>query len=136
MRDVVASMRVAEKGLGAIGGRFHWPVYLFRRPEADGFVGVDEIFEPKLPPTSAATTPELVSGARPTKAEQDHPRDVRVLACRRKRHRVRAGIVVAERGARLHRIRNQAVVDQIDFVTCAAEAKAASVAALSLRCQL
>ena len=96
VRNVVAPMRVGEKRLGAIGGPFHRPVDLLGRPDADGFVGVDEDLRAEAAADVGRDDPQLVLGRKTDECRQDHPRNVRVLARRIKRHRVRAGIVVAD----------------------------------------
>ncbi len=73
-----------------------------------------KIFEPKPPPTSGAMTRSLCSCATPTKAEHEAG-DMRVLACCVQRVDAAPFVVFAESGAGLHRIRDQAVVGQIEL---------------------
>ena len=82
-----------------------------------------KIFEPKPPPTSGAMTRSLFSGASPMKRREHQPRDMRVLARRVERDRVGPEVVFADRRARLHRVRDQAIVDEIDLghVLCRGE---------------
>ena len=115
VRNVVAPMRVGEKSLGAIGGPFHRPVDLLGRPYADGFIGVNEDLRAESAADVWRDDPQLVLWRKTDKCRQDHPRNMRVLARRIERHRVRPEIVVAHGGARLHCVRDQAVVDEVEL---------------------
>ena len=115
VRDMVAAMRVGEEGLGAVGGPFHRPVDLPGRPDADGLLGVDEDLRAEAAADVGRDHAELVFGRDADEGREHEPRDMRVLARRVEREDVGSGIVVADRRARLHRVRDQAVVDEVEL---------------------
>ena len=73
-----------------------------------------KIFEPKPPPTSGAITRSLCSGAMPTKAEITRRATCGFCVVFHSVKLSDAGIVFADRGARLDRIRHQPVVDEVE----------------------
>ena len=115
MGDVVAAMRVGEEGLGAVGGPFHRPVDLLGRPDADRLLGIDEDLRAEAAADIGRDHAQLVLGRDADEGRQHEPRDMRVLARRVEREGVRAGIVVADRRARLHRVGDQAIVDEVEL---------------------
>ena len=73
-----------------------------------------KIFEPKPPPTSGAMTRSLCSGRDADECRHHQAMHVRVLAGDVAGEAVAARIVDADRGPRLHGIRRQPIVDQVD----------------------
>ena len=87
----------------------------FAAQSADGLLGVDENLRAEAAADVGRDDAQLIFGRETDEGRQHEPRDMRVLARRIERDRVRAGIVVADGGARLHRVRDQAVVDEIEL---------------------
>ena len=125
MRHVIAAVRVAEEGLGALRGPLHWAVDFFRRPEAHGFFGIDEDFGAEAAADIGCDDPQLVLRRESDEGREDEPRHVRVLAGGVERERVGTGIVFADRRARLHRVGDQPVVDDVELrhVSCGGEGR-------------
>ena len=73
-----------------------------------------KIFEPKPPPTSGAITRSLCSGAMPTKAEITSRATCGFWRRVPEREALAAGVVFGDRRARLHRVRHQAIVDEVE----------------------
>ncbi len=116
---------------------FTGPVHLVRGPEADDLFGIDEDLGAETAADIRRDHAQLVLRRHADEGRDHEPRDVRVLAVVfQSVQRVVARVVVAERRARLHRVRHQPVVDESSLVTCLAALNAASVASLSPRCQL
>ncbi len=112
---VVAAVRVGEERLRALGCPFHRPVDLLGRPGADGLLGVDEDLGAEAAADVRSDDAKLVLGRETDEGRKHEAGDMRVLAGRVERDRVRARIVVADRRARLHGVRDQAVVDEIEL---------------------
>ena len=74
-----------------------------------------KIFEPKPPPTSGAITRSLCSGAMPTNAAMTSRATCGFCDVFHSVKHVVAGIVIADRRARLHRVRHQPVVDDVEL---------------------
>ena len=103
VRDMVATMRVGEERLGPIRRPFDRPVDLLRRPGADRLLGVNEDLRAEAAADVGRDDAQLVFRRKADERREHEPRDMRVLARRIKRDRVRSRIVVADGGARLHR---------------------------------
>ncbi len=86
-----------------------------RRPDAHRLFRIDEDLRAEAAADIGRDDAELVLGREPDERREHETRDMRVLARRVERQRVRAGIVLADRGARLHRVRDQAIVDEVDL---------------------
>ena len=115
MGDVVAAVRVGQEGLGAVAGPFHRAADLLGGPDADRLLGVDEDLRAEAAADVRRDDPQLVLGRDADEGREHEPRHVRVLAGRVEREGLRAGVIVADRGARLHRVRDQPVVDDLDL---------------------
>ena len=115
VRDVIAAVRVGQEGFGALGRPFDRPVDLLGRPGADRLLGVDEDLRAEPAADVGRDDAQLVLGREAHERGQHEPRDMRVLARRVERDRVGPRIVVAERRARLHRVGDQAVVDEVEL---------------------
>ncbi len=103
--DVVAPMRVGEERLGAIGHPFHRPPDLLGGPQAHDLLGIDEDLRAEAAADVGRDHPQLVLGRDADEGRDDEPRHVRVLRRVPQREAVVAGVVVADRRARLHRVR-------------------------------
>ena len=115
MGRVVAAVRVGEERLGAVGGPLDRTVDLLGRPGADRLLGVDEDFRAEAAADVGGDHAQLVLGREADEGRQHQTRDMRVLARGVERHRVGAGIVIADRRAGLHRVRDQPVVDEVEL---------------------
>ena len=115
MGDVVAAVRVGEEGFGAIRIPLHRPVHLARRPEADDLFRIDEDLRAEAAADVRRDHAQLVLRRHADEGRDHEARDVRVLRRVPQRQRVVAGIVIGERGARLDRVRHQAVVDDVEL---------------------
>ena len=86
-----------------------------RRPGANRLLGVDEDLRAEAAADVGRDDAELVLGREADEGGEHEPRDMRVLAGRVERQHVGAGIVFADRRARLHRVGDQTVVDEVEL---------------------
>ena len=115
MGDVVAAMRVGEEGLGAVGRPFDRAIDLLRRPDADRLFGIDEDLRAETAADIGRHHAQLVLRRDADEGRQHEPRDMRVLARRVEREGILALVPFADRRAGLHRIGNEAIVDEVDL---------------------
>ena len=94
---------------------FHRPADLARRPQADDLLRIDEDLRAEAAAHVGRDHAQLVLGRHADEGGDHQPRDMRVLRRVPQREAVGAGIVFADGGARLDRIRNEAVVDDIEL---------------------
>ena len=113
--DVIAAMRVADEALRALAGPFHRPAELARRPQADDLLRIDEDLRAEAAADIGRDDAQLVFGRHADEGGDHQPRDVRVLRCVPQRQAAAAGVVFGDCGARLHRIRHQPVVDELEL---------------------
>ena len=113
--DVIAAMRVRQEGFGAIGRPLHGTIHLARRPDADRLFGVDEDLRAEAAADVGRDHTELVFRREPDEGREHETRDMRVLARRVEGERIRAHVVFADRRARLHRVRDQTIVDDVEL---------------------
>ena len=113
--DVIAAMRVGEKRFRAIGGPFHRPADALRRPQRHDLLGIDEDLRAEAAADVGRDDAQLVLRRHADEGGDDEPRDMRVLRRIPQREGAGAGIVFADRGARLDRVRHQAVVDDVEL---------------------
>ena len=113
--DVVAAMRVGQKGLRAIRRPFHRALDLLRRPDADRLLGIDEDLGAEPAADVRSDDAQLVLRRDADEGREDEPGDMGVLARRVERVVVGSGIVLADRRAGLDRVRHQPVVDEVDL---------------------
>ena len=115
MADMVAAVRVGQERLAAVAGPLHGPAAdLLRGPGDDAFLVVDEDLRAEAAADVGRHHAQLVLGRHADEGRHDQAMHVRVLAGDVAGEGVRAGVVVADRRARLHRVRHQPVVDEID----------------------
>ena len=114
VRDVVATVRVGKEGLRPLRRPFDWPVDFLGRPNADRFFIVDKDLGPESAADVGRDDPQLVFRRDALKRGQDDPRDMRILAGRMQRLDVGSRIIFAKSRARLHRVGNGAVIDEIE----------------------
>ena len=107
-------MGVGEEGLGAITGPLHRTVHLLGGPQRHHFLGVDEDLGAEAAADIGRHHPQLVLLRDVVERRQHQPGDVRVLR-RGVERKVFLGVVVfGDRRARLHRIRHQPVVGDVE----------------------
>jgi hypothetical protein len=96
---------------------------LLRRPEAHRLLGVDEDLGAEAAADVRRDDAQLVLGRDADEGREHEPRDMRVLARGVEGEAVVAGIVLADRGAGLDRVRNEPVVGDVELghVLCAGE---------------
>ena len=88
---------------------------LLRRPQADDLFRIDEDLRAEAAADIGRDHAQLVLGRHADEGGDHEPRDMRVLRRVPEREAVGAGIVFADRGARLDRVRHQAVVDDVEL---------------------
>ena len=113
--DVIAAVRVGEERLGAVAGPFHRAADLLRRPQAHDLFGIDEDLRAEAAADIRRDDAQLVLRRHADEGRDDEPRDVRILRGVPEREVLRAGVVFADRDARLHRVGHQAVVDDVEL---------------------
>ncbi len=107
-------MRVAHKRFASLGGPFHRAIYLFRCPGDDYFFRVVKDLGSESATDVRRDHSELVLGYAHHERAHQQTNHVRVLARRIKRVFILAAVIFANGRTRLHRIRDQAIVDNID----------------------
>ena len=115
VRDVVAAVRVGEEGFRALRRPLHRPIDLLGRPGADRLLIVDEDLRAEAAADVGRDDAQLVLGRDPLECREHQTGDMWVLARRVQRRDIGARIVFAERGARLHGVGNDAVVDEVEL---------------------
>ena len=115
MGEMVTAVRVAQERLGAIGHPLHRPADLLRRPDADRLLGIDEDLRAETAADIRRDHPQLVLGCDADEGRQHQPGHMRVLAGGIERERLGAAVIVADCGARLHRVGDQPVVDDVEL---------------------
>ena len=114
--DVVAAMGVGQEALAALRHPLHrLAAQLARGPEAGDLFAVGVDLGAEAAADIGCHDPQLVLRRQPDEGGQDQPGDMRVLAGGVEHQLVGAGIVLADRRTGLHRVRDQAVVDQVDL---------------------
>ncbi len=114
-RVVVAPVRVGHEAFRPLGGPLHRPAHLARRPGDDRLLGVVEDLGAEPAAHVGRHDAQLV--LRDVQHEGAHQQadDVRVLAGGVEREIPARRIEVADRRARLHRVRDQPVVHQVEL---------------------
>ena len=116
MGDVVAAMGVGEEALGALGRPLDRPsADPLRGPQADDFFGIDEDLGAESAADIGRDDAQLVFRREADEGRDHQPRHMRVLARRVEREVIVARVVGADRGARLHGVGDQAVVDEVEL---------------------
>ena len=113
--DVIAAVRIGEERLAAVGDPFHRAADALRRPQRHHFLGIDENLRAETAADIGRDDAQLVLGRHADEGGDDEPRHVRILRGVPERERAGAGIVLADRGARLHGVRHQPVVDDVEL---------------------
>jgi hypothetical protein len=115
MGGVIAPVRVSEESLGAVANPFYRPADALRCPQRHDFLGIDENLRAKTTADVGGDHAQLVLRRHADKGGDDQPCDMRVLGGVPQREGAGAGIVIADRRARLDRIRHQPIVDDVEL---------------------
>ena len=115
MGDVVAAMRVREEGLGAVAGPFHGTADLLRGPQRHHLFGIDEDLGAEAAADVGGDHAQLVLGGDVVERRQHEAGDVRVLRRRIEREMLFRRVVIGDRRARLHCVRREAVVGDVEL---------------------
>ena len=113
--DVVAAMRVRHEALGALGRPLHRPAHLAGGPGDDRLLGVVEDLRAEAAADIGRHDAQLVlrrcaARRRPSAAGSHAGSGWWCTACSR-----RGAVEIADRRARLHRVRDQPVVHQVEL---------------------
>ena len=112
---VIAAMRVADKGFAAVSCPLDRAVELFGRPGQAHVFSVQVNLGAEAATHVGSNDAHLVLGQAHHKGGQQQPLDVRVLVGHIQRVVVGGAAVVADDGARLHGVGDQAVVRQVQL---------------------
>ena len=112
--QVVASVTVRDERLRALGRPLHRTPEPLGRPGDDDLLGVVVDLGPEPSAHVGRDDPELALGDPHDEGPEEEPDQVRVLGRREEGVVSRARVVFPDRGARLDRIRDEAVVHDIE----------------------
>ena len=115
MGDVVAAMRVGLERFAALGGPLDRTADAARRPGDHRLFVVAEDLAAEAAAHVGGDDAQLVLGNAQHEGRQDQAQHVRVLRRRPQRVVARALVVFRRRGARLHGVGDQAIVDDVDL---------------------
>ena len=107
-------MRVGEEGLGAVAGPLHRTADLLGGPQRHHLLGVDEDFRAEAAADVGRHHPQLVLLRDVVERRQHEAGDMRILRGRVEREMLFRLVIFGDRRARLHRVRNQAVVGDVE----------------------
>jgi hypothetical protein len=107
-------MRVRQEGLRAVARPLHRASDALGRPDADRLLGIDEDLGAESAADVGGDDAELVLGRDADEGGEHETGDMRVLRGRVKRVGLGARIVVADGRPRLHGVRDEAVVDDLE----------------------
>ncbi len=114
-RDVVAPMRVGHERFGTVRRPLHRPLQLAGGPGNDRLLGVVVDLGAEAAADIGRKDAQLAFRDMQHERAHQQPDHVRVLAGRVEREVARGRVEIADRGARLHRVGDQPVVDQLDL---------------------
>ena len=112
--QVIAAMGVGEEGLGAVAGPLHRAPHLLGGPQRHHFLGVDEDLGAEAAADIGRHHPQLVLLRDVVERRQHQAGDMRVLRRRVEREMLLGVVVFGDRRARLHRVRHQPVVGDVE----------------------
>ena len=113
-RIVVAPLRVREEAFAALGGPAHRALEPPRRPHHGRLLGIQEDLHAERAADVARHHAQLLARRFDDRVGDLAVKMVRALARRIERGAPACRVVLGERGARLDRVRDQAVVDQLE----------------------
>ncbi len=115
VRHVVAAVRIGEECLAAIGRPLDRAIHFLRRPHQCGFLGVQVDLGAEAASDVRRDHAHLRLGQPEHERRHQQPLDVRILVGHVQRVRLVGAAVRRHRRARLDRIRNEAVVDDVEL---------------------
>jgi hypothetical protein len=115
MRHVIAAVRVGEKGFAPLGRPLDRPAHAFRRPYHRRLFGVQIDLRAEATADVRRNHAHFVFGQSEHECRHQQPFDVRVLVRDVENVRIVRAIVRGDGGARLDRIRDEPVVDEIEL---------------------
>ena len=115
MGDVVAAVRVGHKAFRALGGPFDRPPDFAGGPGDDRLLGVMVDLRAEAAADIGGDDAQFRLGDVEDERAHQQADHMRVLARRKKRVVAGGAVEFADRGARLHRVRNETVVDEVEL---------------------
>jgi hypothetical protein len=112
---MVAAMGVGQKRFGAVRIPLDRDTGALGGPQADDLFGIDVDLRAEAAADIGRDHPQLVLRRYIVERAEHQPRDMRVLRGGPERVVILALVIDTERSTRLHRVGNQAVVDDIHF---------------------
>ena len=121
--QMIAAVGVGEKGLGPVAGPLHRPTGALGGPQCHHFFRIDEDLGAEAAADIRRDDPQFVLLGDVVERRQHQARDVRILRGGVEREMLFRGIVFGDRRARLHRVRHQPVVGDVErgHMGCALE---------------
>src|SRR5262249_3315037 len=115
MGDVIAAMRIGYERFRALGYPFHRPADALGRPKRHDFFWIDENLRAEAATDIRRDDSQLMFRRHADEGGDHEARDMRILRRIPQCESAGAGVVVADRRARLDRVRNEAIVDDIEL---------------------
>ena len=115
MADMVAALDVGEEALGALGGPFDRPAQLLGEPRHHCLLGMDEVLHAEAAADVGRDHPKASVGQLERAGHQLAAQAVAALGRGVEHVAVAAPVVVADRGAPLHGVLDDAVVDEVEL---------------------
>ena len=115
MGDVVAAMRVGHEAFRALGGPFDRAAQLAGGPGDDRLFGVMVDLRAEAAADIGGDDAQFRLGDVEDEGAHQEPDHMRVLARRVERVLAGRAVKLADRGARLHRVRDEPVVDEVEL---------------------
>ena len=112
--DVVAALRVGHEGVGAVGDPFDRPAELLRGPQHEHVLGIEEQFHAEAAADISGHDADAVLGDLEDVVGEQVADKMRALRRAPQRVGILARIVFADGAARLHRIDDDPVVDELE----------------------
>ena len=107
-------MGVGQEGLGTVAGPLHRASHLLGGPQRHHLLGIDEDLRAETATDIGCHHPQLVLGRDVVERRQHQPGDMRILRRRVERIMLLGFVIFRDRRARLHRVRHQAVVGDVE----------------------
>ena len=116
LRDMIAAMGIGEEAFAALGGPLdRTAANALRGPDANNFLRINRDLRAEAAAHVGRDDAQLVLGCQAVEGRDHQPGHMRVLAGGIERVGFRAGVIGTDRGAGLHGIGNEAVVDKIEL---------------------
>ncbi len=112
--EVIAAVGVGQEGFGAVAGPFHRAPHFLGGPQRHHLLGIDVDLGAEAAADIGRDHPQLVLRRDVVEGRQHQPRDMRILRRRVEREMLFGLVVFGDRRARLHRVRHQPVVGDVE----------------------